>query len=267
MEDPKTAVITGATSGIGRAFADRFAEEGYDLIITGRREDLIQKAAREIIARFGVKVEVVVAELSEEAGVDSVISAAEKAGNVMALVNNAGFGLKRTFLEESLADHLKMVNVHVNATVRLTYALLPHMLQKQDGVIINVSSMAAFLPAPFNTLYGGTKSFVNAFTEALFLEVGSRGISVQSLCPGMTSTHFHEQMGVGEQVKEYVKHWMTPEEVVEISFCDLAKGKIICIPGWRNKLHVALQRLLPKRVYYTRAMLDEEEPQSPAENA
>jgi short-subunit dehydrogenase len=246
----KTALITGATSGIGRAFAERFASMGYDLIITGRRKDVIEKAAGEISKQNGVKVSVVLAELSEEAGISKVLKEIKKAGRIDALVNNAGFGLDNLFYDENVENHLKMVAVHIDAPVRLTHAVLPGMIKSGGGIVINVSSLGSFLPTPLNSIYGGTKAFLNIFSGSLHVELRSKGIKFQSLCPGFTSTDFHIQMGVEEEIKKDVKHWMSPVEVVNYSMKSLAKGKIICIPGFRNRLLGILPFIFPEKIYY-----------------
>jgi hypothetical protein len=246
----KTALITGATSGIGREFAERFAAMGYDLIITGRRRNIIEKAAKEISHKSGVNVSVILAELSEDVGVRKVLKAIEKTGRIDVLINNAGFGLGELFYNETIENHLKMVRVHIDAAVRLTHGVLPGMLKSGSGIIINVSSLGSFLPTPYISIYGGTKAFLNIFTESLHIEMRRKGIKMQSLCPGFTRTDFHIQMGIEEEIKKDVKHWMTPEEVVSCSMKALTKGKVICIPGFRNKLMRLLPVILPERLYY-----------------
>jgi uncharacterized protein len=244
------ALITGATSGIGRAFARRFASMGYDLIMTGRRREIIQAAALEISEGHGVKANVVLAELSEEKGVRKVLDAIEKAGAVHALVNNAGFGLGKLFHAEDAKNHERMIAVHVTAAVRLVRAVVPGMLDRGSGIIINVSSLGAFLPTPFNSVYGGTKAFLDIFTRSLHTEIGHRGIRLQCLCPGFTSTDFHKQMGIEEEIKRQVKKWMEPEEVVECSMKALSRGGVVCIPGFQNKLLRILPLVMPAGWYY-----------------
>jgi short-subunit dehydrogenase len=246
----RTALITGATSGIGRAFAERFAKMGYDLIITGRRKDVIKKAAGEISKDNGVKVSVVLAELSEEAGISRVLKEIKKAGHIDVLVNNAGFGLNNMFFDEKVENHLKMVAVHVDAAVRLTHAVLPGMVKTGGGIVINVSSLGSFLPTPLNSIYGGTKAFLNIFTGSLHVELRNKGIKFQSLCPGFTSTDFHVQMGVEDEIKKDVKRWMSPVRVVDYSMKALAKGEIICIPGFMNRLLGIFPVIFPERLYY-----------------
>ncbi len=246
----KTALITGATSGIGRAFAEHFASMGYNLIITGRRKSVIEKAAKEISNRSGVKVSVVLAELSDEAGIRKVLKSIEKAGSIDVLINNAGFGLNNMFYDETIVNHLKMIRVHIETPVRLTHSVLPGMVKSGSGIIINVSSLGSFLPIPFNTIYGGTKAFLNIFTGSLHVELRNKGIKFQSLCPGFTSTDFHMQMGIDEEIKKDVKRWMTPEDVVRCSMKALANGKIVCMPGFVNRIMRLLPLIMPEQLYY-----------------
>ena len=254
MADKKTALITGATSGIGRTFAGRFASMGYDLIITGRRKKIIDDTAREISKRYGVTVTVVIAELSEEAGIRKVLAAIKKARTIDALVNNAGYGIDGIFIERKIQDHIDMITVHVNAALRLIHASLPGMISREEGIIINVSSLGAWTPGPINGIYGGTKAFLNIFTESLHTEVRKYGIKVQALCPGFTVTDFHKQMGVEEKIRNIrFFHWMKPEDVVNTSMKCLKKGKILCLPGIPNRLIRFAVGLIPRRLYYRMA--------------
>jgi len=251
MGNGRTALITGATSGIGRAFAERFAAMGYDLIVTGRRKSVIDAVSDEIRSRNGVTVKVIIAELSNEHGVRKVIAAMKGAKRLSALVNNAGYGIDGNFVEREIDDHLAMVRVHVDAPLALIHAALPGMITAKDGIIINVSSLGAWFPAPINGIYGGTKSFLNVFTESLHMEVRHHGIKVQALCPGFTTTDFHKQMGVEEEIKKQrLFHWMKPDDVVAVSMKYLGKGRVICIPGMPNKLIRVLTAFIPRRVYY-----------------
>jgi hypothetical protein len=247
----RTALITGATSGLGLEFARQFASTGYSLIITGRRKEIIRAAADELSRVYGVEVEIVIAELSSDTGIKKVLNAAAKAGSIDVLVNNAGFGLNNLFHNESIENHIKMTAVHINAAVILTRAVLPEMIKRGRGTIINVSSLGSFLPTPLNSIYGGTKAFLNIFTESLHTELKHKGIIFQSLCPGFTSTDFHKSMGVDEEIKKEVKSWMSPEDVVRYSIKKLGSGKVVCIPGFGNRVLRLLPLVLPKKLYYT----------------
>lgn len=251
MNPQKTALITGATSGIGLAFARHFASIGYDLILTGRRKEIIGPAASEITKRYGVNAKVIIAELAKKSDVQKVVKAIADAENLDALVNNAGFGLNGMFYELKLKEHLDMLCVHVETPITLIHAALPGMIKRKRGIIINVSSLGAWTPAPINGIYGGTKSFLNIFTESLHMEVHPYGIKVQALCPGFTSTDFHKQMGIeGEMKKQRFLYWMKPEDVVKISMKYLEKDRVICIPGIPNKAIKALVAAIPRKLYY-----------------
>lgn len=251
MSQKKTALITGATSGIGREFAERFASLGYDLIVTGRRKPIIDAAARTIAQRYGVKVSVIIAELSVEPGVKKVLRAISGCDTLSVLVNNAGFGIDGTFIELKIGEHLAMTDVHVTAPLKFIHAALPGMIRRREGIIINLSSLGAWTPAPINGIYGGTKAFLNIFTESLHMEVRRHGIKVQALCPGFTTTDFHAQMGVEEEIKKQrLFYWMKPEDVVDYSLKCLAKGKVICVPGFPNRLIRAFLGMIPRKLYY-----------------
>ena len=249
----KTALITGATSGIGAVFAKRFAARGYDLIITGRRNNLIAKTADDLKTNYNTRVNVIIAELSDDKDIESLVSTIKNTGNLEVLINNAGFGKKNNFLEEDIITYEKMVKVHCLTTMKLTYSALPVMIKNKKGTIINVSSMAAFFPLPKSSVYSATKSFINIFSESIHLELKGTGVRIQALCPGMTRTDFHTRIGMdpSEVYKDRgMAKAMTPEEVVDISLKCLEKNRVICIPGSNNKFISILPRILSKSQIY-----------------
>lgn len=249
----KTALITGATSGIGAVFAEKFAARGYDLIITGRRKEKIQSIAEELKKKYSIDVTVISAELSDDKDIESVVSIIKNTENLEVLVNNAGFGKKNNFLEEDITTHENMLTVHCLATMKLTYAALPAMIQNGTGNIINVSSLAALFPLPKNPVYSATKSFINIFSESLHIQLKGTGVRIQALCPGMTRTDFHTRLGMDESEVYKDKGLgkaMTPEEVVDISLNCLEKNKVICVPGSNNKFLSILPRILTKSQIY-----------------
>jgi short-subunit dehydrogenase len=247
----KTAVITGSTSGIGAEFARRFAAEGYDLILTGRRAELIQQLASELTQKYGVSVETLLVELSDEPAVADLAKKLKET-NVQVLINNAGFGINQLFYEGDLDSYEQMVKVHVRAPMALTYAVLPGMLASGSGTIINVCSEAVFVPFRKNAMYTATKAFLKSFTECLHMDLLNSGIRVQALCPGLTHTDFHEKLGMDKsrQRDHGMVHWMSPEEVVNGSLHDLERGSVVSIPGFRTKALVFMLGLLPRRTYY-----------------
>ena len=248
----KTAVITGATSGIGAAYAQRLASDGYDLIIIGRRREIIQKLADDITAQHKVKVKVIIAELSNDSDIQQVIDAIKADGNVEMLINNAGYlGDLKYFMERKLADCEQMIKVHQIVPMRLIYAAVPDMAKRGSGAIINVSSGAAFLPAPKQTTYGTSKAFLKMFSEVLYMELKDKGIKVQALCPGFIPTDFYRNFAEEEFKKLSGRNIKIPaEEVVDYSLKCLKKNKVVCITGFSYKAMCTLLPLLPRGIYY-----------------
>jgi len=250
MMQNSTAVITGATSGIGAAYAKKFAEKGYDLIITGRRQEKIEALANEVRNSQNVQVEVVLAELSEKEGVHKVIEKMQ-GKKVDILVNNAGFGDKNLFQDCHLDVAMQMAKVNVLAPMELIRTVLPGMIERKCGTIINISSSSVYLVVSKNSVYSGVKAFLKTFTEALHMDLMGTNVKVMTVCPGLTHTDFHEKMGIdkSKQTDRGLLSWMSCEEVVNSSLKDLEKGKVICIPGMKNKLLIRLLNLLPKKIY------------------
>lgn len=234
-----TALITGATSGIGAAFAKAFAAQKYDLIITGRRKEKIQAVAEELKAKYSVDVEVIIAELANAKDLEALAAKIKTIKNLEILVNNAGFASRGYFYEVDFTSHETMLKVHTLATIKLTHAVLPTMVKNKRGAIINVSSIAAFYPYPQNAMYAATKAFLNRFTEAIKVELKGTGVRVQALCPGQTITDFHVRMGEGHE-QAYKSRGlfkaMLPEKIVAVSLKCLRKNKVICVPGFNNKI-------------------------------
>lgn len=235
----RRALITGASAGLGAEYARQLAAAGTSLVLTARRLDRLEELARELRAKHGIAVEVVQADLLDAAGIERVERLIAESPDLDLLVNNAGFGGRSGFVRGDIADHLKMVEVHVGATVRLTRAALPGMIERGRGGIINLASVAAF--SPFSgAMYSGTKAFLVMFSENLQAEVKAKRISVQALCPGMTHTEFHEVAAIDKAVVPKPL-WMTAEKVVRISLRKLGRGAV-CVPGWKNKVIAFLMR-------------------------
>jgi hypothetical protein len=244
------ALITGASSGIGAAFARRLAELGHDLILSGRREEKLAELARELEGSFAVRVQTVLAELADERQLAS-LEQRVRALQLAVLVNNAGYGQGRSFEEDTIASQLRMVQVHVLAAMRLTHAAIPGMLARGSGSIINVASMAALFPLPHNVAYCSTKMFLLAFSESLYMELAPRGIVVQALLPGFTRSEFHRRMGT-RTYEGFGRNliWMPADKVVRIALRRLGNGRVICIPGAFNRFLALLRHFIPKRPYY-----------------
>ncbi|MDR3674015.1 MAG: SDR family oxidoreductase [Acidobacteriota bacterium] len=252
MSEPKPlAVITGASSGIGAAFARALAGRGYDLALVARRQDRLQRLADELNNHFHAKCTLLEADLTHETELRSVEEFLAGAPNLQLLVNNAGFGSLGRFYEAPVESQDAMHRLHIMATMRLTHAALQNLTARDQGAIINVASVAAYVPRPGSTSYYATKAWINCFTECLYLELKTAGsrVRIQSLCPGFTMTEFHDVLGIE---RNFISSawWMPAEDVVEASLRGLEKGKLVVVPGWRYKLLVALTRLMPRGVLH-----------------
>jgi short-subunit dehydrogenase len=230
-----TALVTGATAGIGAAFVRRLAREGYDLVLVARDEARLSAMA----ASLGSRAEVLRADLSVPADVALVESRAE---SVDLLVNNAGFGHRGRFLDVPVEDELEMVRVHVDAVLRLTTAAVRGMALRGSGDVVNVASVAAFFP---RGTYGASKAWVVSFSEAVRQDVGSRGVRVLALCPGFTRTEFHDRAGMDMSGMPSLL-WLDADFVVAEALKDLRAGKAVSVPGWQYKTLVAGGRLVPR---------------------
>lgn len=249
MSERPKALVTGATSGIGAAYAARLARSGYDLIVTGRRIAALEAAAEAWRSAHGVRVEVIVAELASAEARAALAERIARTPELEFLVNNAGFGLRSRFATVPIAGVADMVAVHALATLELCRAALPGMLARGVGSIVNVSSMAALIPYPGNAAYSATKALVNNFTETLAVELRDTRLRVQAVCPGVTRTDFHTRMGEAPEAvyaRRGFSHALTPEQVVEASLAGLEAGRIVCVPGASNRLGALLIAMLPR---------------------
>jgi len=252
----KTALITGATSGIGAAYAKKLASQGYDLILTGRRQAIIQKLADGLTKQFNIKTRVIIAELSDDSDIQKVVDAIRTAENLEILINNAGYVFAPTpFTEKDLTEQEKMTKVIITVPMRLTYAALPEMTKKGHGTIINVSSESAYLPCRKLAVYAASKAYLKSFTESLYLEVKNNGIKVQVVCPGSTDTDFFRDFSAEGKASWFkvFKVVTSPELVVDCSLKDLGKNHVVCIPGTHTKHMISLVSILPRSYVYKMA--------------
>lgn len=247
----KYALITGGTSGIGAAYARELARRGYNIVITGRRREVIEKTAEDIRENFNVEVEVVLADFTQREDVERLLKRVGEIG-IEFLVNNVGFGNKKVFLEDTYEEQRKMLDVQIDVMCRITHMVARRMKASGRGGIINVSSLAAFTPASFNHLYSASKSFIVTFSEALHIGLMESGVRVQVVCPGFTKTDFHREMDVEEKTFENrgLIRWMEADKVVAISLKRLERGGGICIPGICNKILYLLLKFIPRGIYY-----------------
>ena len=243
-----TALVTGASSGIGEAFARRLAAEGHDLVLVARNEDALTRLAGELERRHGVRALVAPADLSTPDGVAAVRRRTDDAGvAVDLLVNNAGFATHGALLDlDPVRDH-QQVMVDVAAVVGLTHAYARDMAARGRGGIVNVASTAGFQPLPFMAVYGASKAFVLSFSEALRVELRGTGVAVVALCPGPTDTGFFAHVGDEASVGARA----TPEAVVDAGLRALRTDAGTVVVGLRNRLLTALPRLLPRAVTAT----------------
>ncbi|MBN1376042.1 MAG: SDR family oxidoreductase [Dehalococcoidia bacterium] len=229
----KQALITGASSGIGEVYARKLASLGYDLILTARRRDRLEAIAKELQDHFSIAVCVLPCDLSREEGMDLTAEKIRQTGNLAVLINNAGFGALGGFADCDAGKSLDMVAVHVTAATLLTRAALPGMRERREGIIINVASLGAFLPADGNVVYGATKAYLVAFSESLQIELKGTGVAVQALCPGFTRTGFHSTGEFSSTDLSYIPAflWISAEDVVAQSWRAAGKKQTICVPG------------------------------------
>jgi uncharacterized protein len=242
----RTALVTGASAGMGAEFARQLAGIGYNLVLVARRREKLEQLAREIRAKHGVDVEVLPADLSNEEGIASVEEHIRGLHDLEMLVNNAGFGIPGGFVATEINASLTMIWVHVMAPVRLSHAALPGMIANGRGYIINVSSISAFSAATGSSIYSATKGYLNNFSEGLSVECAGTGVKVQALCPGFTITEFHDTPEYKPyRIKERLPRifWMRGEDVVRSSLRALKHGSVIYVPGLGNKLIAVAGRL------------------------
>jgi uncharacterized protein len=254
----RIAAITGASAGLGSVFARKLAARGYDLILIARRKDRLDALASELSRAHGVATEAIAADLTKFEDIDAVASRLAAEPRLSLLVNNAGFGTKKRFWEAPIAGQIDMHRLHIDATMRLTHAVLGPMVSRNEGSVINVSSVASFIRGAANVSYCATKSWMSVFTEALALELNGTGVSVQALCPGFTYTEFHDVMEVDRGlVPKWL--WMDADFVVEESLAVLRSRKVYVIPGWKYRVFVAALTKLP---VWLRLTVEGKSPQS-----
>ncbi|HYS08411.1 MAG TPA: SDR family oxidoreductase [Myxococcales bacterium] len=243
-----TALITGASAGLGAEYAKLFAADKHDLILVARRRDRLETLARELTASQGVKARVVPADLGAADGATRVIEEVTRLGvDVDFLVNNAGFGTSGAFAELELARQLEMIQVNVTSLMTLTRAFLPAMLARRQGRILNVGSTAGFPPGPFMAVYYASKAFVNSFTEALAYELRGTGVTATVSCPGATATEFAGIAGNSRSL--LFRLGAAPAATVaKEGYRAMMKGKPMVIHGLKNKLTIQSLRISPRAV-------------------
>ncbi len=248
-----TAVVTGASSGIGAAFAHALAARGLNVMLVARRQERLEAISAEIQQRYGVVAYPYAADLSQASEVHALEEQLSLLDDLVLLVNNAGFGTTGMLTDVGLTPQINMLNVHVLATMRLTKAVLPGMVARGRGAIINTSSISAFFTPVEGVNYSASKAYINSFSQGLQMELKAKGVGervrVQALCPGWTYSEFHDSAEFASFDRASIpdKLWMTAEEVVANSLDALAYDQVVVIPGRQNQLLVASARLGPIR--------------------
>ena len=242
-------IITGATGGIGSAFANHLAAQGYNLLLMCKYQHLLDLQAQKLQEKFSIKIDTIAGDLADKDKVDCIVKEIKQLEHIDYLINCAGYSENKQFSEENIDAVLQMIEVHVCSTVKFVHAVLPGMMKRKRGTIITVSSLAAFLPAPGSSIYSATKSFLNSFMESIHMEVHEYGIKVQSLCPGLTHTNFHARSQSNIDTP-CIDLWMEADEVVRHSFHDLEDGNVISVPGFVNKSVKNTVPVLPRKFYY-----------------
>ncbi len=247
----RTALVTGASAGLGAAFARELAGQGHDLVLTARRRERLDGLADELREAQDTTSLVVPADLSSPAAPGEILAAVAEAGiDVDVLINNAGYGIPGHYQETDWQEHADFLQVMVVAVAQLTHALLPGMIERGYGRVVSVSSLAGLVPAPpGHTLYSPAKSFVIKLTEALASEMDGNGVHVNVTCPGLTYTEFHDVLGNRDQVSQLGSHaWMQAEEVVRGALAAVERGQVLHVPGAWNKGLSTLTKLLPHAI-------------------
>jgi uncharacterized protein len=240
------AVVTGASSGIGLELSRLLASDRHDLVIVAQHADRLAEVARELTTRYGVRVMEIASDLSDPAAPPGIVREITRQGLTPdVLVNNAGFGLRGSFAEVDLGEQLRMIGVNVSALTHLTGLLLPGMLERRRGRVLNVASTAAFQPGPLMAVYYATKAYVLSFSEALANETSGSGVTVTALCPGPTATGFQKRAGL-EGTQLFRVGVMDAATAARHGYEGMMRGARVVIPGWRNRMIAQLVRFAPR---------------------
>ncbi|MER7072135.1 SDR family oxidoreductase [Terrabacter sp. NPDC000476] len=246
-----TALVTGASAGIGHEFARQLAARGHDLVLVARDRARLDAVAAELTSRYAVATEVLVADLSDRAALQAVADRVADAGRpVDVLVNNAGYGQRRSFLRNDVAVEEAAFDVLTRAVLVLSHAAGVAMRERGRGRIVNVSSVAGFIASGS---YSAAKAWVTTFSEGLASELAGSGVTVTALCPGFTNTEFQERAGISKPGPAFL--WLDPVELVSDCLDDVEKGRVVSVPGLQYKAIVGLLRVVPRSLVRSRARL------------
>ena len=241
-----TALVTGASAGIGREIARIAAKDGHDLVLVARRRDRLEELAAELASAHGTLTTILPTDLSDRDATMEIAQRLASAGTrIDLLINNAGFGSCGPFSKAVLDREVEMIHLNVRALVQLTHAFLPEMLARKSGRILNVASVAGFVPGPYMATYYASKAFVVSFTEALSVELQGTGVSITASCPGPTSTEFGAVAG-NAKTKLFQRNVARAEAVALHAYRAMMAGQVVAIPGLINKLLVQSSRVSPR---------------------
>jgi short-subunit dehydrogenase len=245
----RLALVTGASAGIGAAFARILASHGYDVALTARRAERLETLAEEIGLRFGVETLTVAADLSDPEGPETILEHLAGHGRTVdALVNNAGYGLPGGYGASAWADQKAFIQLMTTSPCELVHRVLPAMVEQRFGRIINVASLAGLIPgSPGSTLYGASKAFLVRFSQSLHLETRGEGVHVSALCPGFTFSEFHDVNGTRAQITAAAPRWLWlgADEVAAAGYEAVEANRAICVPGAPNKAIAAVAKAIP----------------------
>jgi short-subunit dehydrogenase len=238
-----TALITGATAGIGNAYAELLAKQGFDLVLVARDLPRLNQVAKRLSKTYKIKVETLKADLTKPAQLARVEKRVSNISKpIEVLVNNAGFGIKESFIDTQIEKEQELLDILVTAPLRLTHAVLPGMIKRNNGTIVNVSSVASWIAGG---TYSAAKSYLTVFTEYLHTELKGTNVNISALCPGFTRTEFHQR---GKMRMSGLPNfmWLTVDQVVAQSWKYAKAGKVICIPGWQYLILSTVARIAPR---------------------
>jgi short-subunit dehydrogenase len=247
--DRRLALVTGASAGIGAAFAKIYASHGYDVALTARRADRLEALAEEIRLRSGVETYAIADDLADPAAVERILAEIEAQGRVVdALVNNAGYGVHGAYDATDWETQSRLQQVLVTAVAELTHKVLPGMVERRFGRIVNVASVAGLLPgSPGAALYSPAKAYLARFSQGLHMEVREHGVHVSALCPGFTYSEFHDVNGARERISRAIPAWMWmgADEVAAAGYEAAEANRPLCVPGVHNQVLAAFAKLMP----------------------
>lgn len=247
-DSARTALITGATAGIGATFAHHLARADQDVVLVARDEVRLIALAAELAERYSVRATPLAADLTTPDGLAAVEQVLREQ-RIDLLVNNAGMSLNKSFLRSTLEEEMRLMRLNVLAVLQLTNAALPAMVARRSGEIINVSSVAGFAATMPGSTYPASKAWVTSFSEAVGMASKPHGVRVMALCPGFTRTEFHQRAGIATgKMPDYL--WLNADEVVSIALRDLRKGKLVSVPSLRYKVAVTALKLTPRSLLH-----------------